>query len=109
MRDDRLQMTKTQFGGKVQPQLRQLDGDLRFEPLLPDALENLQIVIRHLLCFRPVTDVFSKACKNRSNFLSAKRLRGDERIIERLAGHEPRYASPYELVVRSVIAQPTVL
>ena len=62
-----------------------------------------------LLCFRPVTDVFSKACKNRSNFLSAKRLRGDERIIERLAGHEPRYASPYELVVRSVIAQPTVL
>src|SRR5207302_9500819 len=60
-------------------------------------------------CFRPVTDVFSKACKNRSNFLSAKRLRGDERIIERLAGHEPRYASPYELVVRSVIAQPTVL
>ncbi len=102
-------MPKAQFGAKVQPQLRQLYGDFRCEPLLSDALENLEIVIRHLLCFRPVTDVFSKACKNSSNFFSVKRLRGDERIIERLAGHEPRYASPYELAVRSVIAQPTVL
>jgi len=108
-RDDRLQMPKTDFGGKVQPQLRQFDGDFRLQPLLPDALKNLQIVIRHLLRFRPVADVFSKTCKNSSNFFSAQRLRGDERIIERLAGHEPGYAFPYELVVRSVIAQPTVL
>src|SRR5690242_11792424 len=66
-------------------------------------------MIRHLLRLRAVADVFSQMRENRPNFLSAKRLRGDERIIQRLARHEARNTPPYKLVMRSMVAEPAVL
>src|SRR5690349_5861821 len=76
---------------------------------MPDALKNFQIMIRHLLRLRAIADVFSEVRENRTNFLSAKRLRGDERIIQRLARHEARNTPPHKLVMRSMVAEPAVL
>jgi hypothetical protein len=66
-------------------------------------------VIRDLLRLRALADVFPEVRENRSNLLASQILRGNESILERFSGHEPRDASPHELVVGSMIAQPAVL
>src|SRR5690242_15002648 len=66
-------------------------------------------MIRHLLRLRAVADVFSEVRENRTNLPPAKRQRGDERIIQRLARHEARNTPPYKLVMGSMVAEPAVL
>src|SRR5215470_8113898 len=66
-------------------------------------------MIRHLLRFRAVADVFSQSREHRSDSLSAERLRGDECVVQRFPWHEARHAFPHKLVMRSMVAQPAVL
>jgi hypothetical protein len=66
---------------KVQAKLRQLDGDFRLQPFLPDAVENFHVVLRDLLRFRAIADVFAEVRENRSNLLAPQSLCGNERVV----------------------------
>src|SRR5205807_2080051 len=68
-----------------------------------------QIMVRNFLRFRAIADVFSQAGEDRCDLPSAKRLRSNKRVVQRLAGHKARNTSPHKAVMRSVVSQPAVL
>src|SRR5439155_21941070 len=78
---------------------RQLEGDVRLEALGCDPAQNLLVGLDDAVRRLAVGDSLAEQRRVRSQTLLVQPAQRDDRLVERLAGNEPRSAEPHPVPV----------
>ncbi len=103
---ERAQVADAQLGIDIEAQLRRLDGDLALHPAGLDALERDHVMRQHGIGFGLVGDVLAQVRERHRESELVLLGRGDQRLVERLARHEPADGQLHELAARGLALEP---
>ena len=103
---ERQQVLKARFGIQVEPKVRELDGNLRGQPALPDFLEHPQVVVAHLRRLVPARDLLAQLREHAADALPGKVGGCGERGTEILPGHEAPHRPAKEGALGELPGQP---
>ena len=92
----------------VEPELGRLDRDLAGDPGSDDLVDGLDVVVGDLVGRREVLEVLAEPGVHRPDPGRLERQRGRERVLERLARHEPADGALHEPEPRQALLQPPV-
>jgi hypothetical protein len=94
---------------EVEAEVRRLDRDLGVEPRHGDAVEHLEIVLRHRPRLGPIVHILPEGGEHRGKAPLPETTGRHERRVEGLPRHEPGDAPANEPVPRQMFAQPPVV